>query len=261
MKQIQPQETKKELTAFIKKACADAGFSKVVIGLSGGIDSATSFLLAVGALGTSNVFPVLMPYGPLSTQSTIDAMMLIEKSGVPIANITRIDIKQAADALISAGGAVFENVRKGNIMARVRMTVLFDQAKKRQALVLGTENKSEHLLGYFTRYGDEASDIEPLIGLYKTQVIELAKALDVTDTIINKPPSAELWFDQTDEGELGFTYKDADEILSRLYDEKRTDKEIIAAGFDKTLLEKVKNRVDQNTFKGNLPYLVSCAKD
>jgi NAD+ synthase len=256
MKPINIKEIQNTLTVFIKKTCGDAGFSRLVIGLSGGVDSATSFLLAVRALGPTNVFPILMPYGALSTQSTIDAMMLVEKSGVPIANITRIDIKPAADALISAGGAVFENLRKGNIMARVRMTVLFDQAKKRQALVMGTENKSEHTLGYFTRYGDEASDIEPLFGLYKTQVYELAKTLGVTDTILNKPPSAELWFEQTDEGELGFTYKDADETLSLLYDEKKTTEKIISAGFDKTLVEKVKLRVDQNAFKQNLPYKV-----
>ena len=254
MKPINPKETLNSLTVFIKKTCTDAGFSKVVIGLSGGVDSATSFLLAVRALGPTNIFPVLMPYGALSTQSTIDAMTLIEKSGVPIGNITRIDIKPASDALISAGGAVFENVRKGNIMARVRMTVLFDQAKRRQALVLGTENKSEHLLGYFTRFGDEASDIEPLFGLYKTQVYELAKELGLTDTILNKPPSAELWFDQTDERELGFTYKDADEILSLLYDENKTVDKVVAAGFDKILVEKVKNRVDQNAFKHKLPH-------
>jgi NAD+ synthase len=252
MKSIHPEDTIKALTAFIKKTCDDAGFSHVVIGLSGGVDSAASFLLAVRALGPLNVFPVLLPYGALSTQSTIDAMTLIEKSGVPIGNITRIDIKQAADAIISAGGAVFENVRKGNIMARVRMTVLFDQAKKRQALVLGTENKSEHTLGYFTRFGDEASDIEPLLGLYKTQVYELAKALGVTDTILSKPPSAELWFDQTDEGEFGFTYKEADEIMSLLYDEKKTVDEIVAGGIEKQLVDKVKHRVEQNAFKRKL---------
>jgi NAD+ synthase len=254
MKKINPKDTIEQLSAFIKKSCDSAGFSHVVVGLSGGVDSATSFLLAVRALGPGNVFPVLMPYGALSTQSTIDAMTLIEKSGVPIGNITRIDIKQAADALISAGGAVFENVRKGNIMARVRMTALFDQAKKRQALVLGTENKSEHLLGYFTRFGDEASDIEPLFGLYKTQVYELAKELGVTDTILQKAPSAELWFDQTDEGEFGFTYQDADEILSLLYDGKKTVDDVVASGFEKSLVEKVKHRVDQNKFKQNLPY-------
>ena len=255
MKPINPKEIQDTLTAFVKNTCEDAGFSKIVFGLSGGVDSATSFLLAVRALGPANVFPVLMPYGALSTQSTIDAMMLVEKSGVPIGNITRIDIKQATDALISIGGAAFENVRRGNIMARVRMTALFDQAKRRQALVLGTENKSEHLLGYFTRFGDEASDIEPLFGLYKTQVYELAKTLGVTDTILNKPPSAELWFDQTDEKELGFTYKDADEILSLLYDEKKTVDKVVAAGFDKTLVEKVKLRVDQNMFKQKLPVI------
>jgi NAD+ synthase len=256
MKQTKPEDTIKQLAEFIKNSCDDAGFSNVVVGLSGGVDSATSFLLAVRALGPGNVFPVLMPYGALSTQSTIDAMMLIEKSGVPIGNITRIDIKQAADALISAGGAVFENVRKGNIMARVRMTVIFDQAKKRHALVLGTENKSEHILGYFTRFGDEASDVEPLLGLYKTQVYELAKNLGVTETILGKPPSAELWFDQTDEGEFGFTYKEADEILSLLYDEKKTVEDIVARGIEKSLVEKVINRVEQNAFKQKLPYSI-----
>jgi NAD+ synthase len=249
-----PKQTTEALQAFLKKTFATAGFSKAVIGLSGGLDSATSLFLAVGALGETNVFPVLLPYGALSTQSTIDAMGVIEKARIPIGNITRIDIKNAADLLMQAGGCGFDNVRRGNIMARIRMTVLFDQAKKRNALVVGTENKSEYLLGYFTRYGDEASDVEPLMGLYKTQVFALAKRVGVPEHIITKAPSADLWFDQTDEKELGFTYKEADEIMALLYDEKKTVEEVVGAGFDRELVENVKARVSRNAYKHKVPY-------
>lgn len=239
---------------FIKETFQKAVFSDAVIGLSGGVDSAVSCALAVQALGVEHVYPILLPYGGLSTQGVLDAMKLIEKFHIPFTHVTRIDIKPAVDTIIKSD-VMMDRIRRGNIMARARMTYLFDQAKKRHALVVGTENKSEHLLGYFTRYGDEASDIEPIRHLYKTQVYELAKQLQIPDEIIQKPPSADLWPEQTDEGEFGFTYKDADEILYLLIDEKKTAEEVIAAGFDKALVLAITHRMSVNAFKHKAPYI------
>jgi NAD+ synthase len=253
MKKIDPKAETEKIVNFIKSTLQKSGFPRAVVGVSGGVDSAVSCALAVRALGVSNVYPLLMPYGALSTQGTLDAMTFIQGLNIPISNISRIDIKPAVDALAPSLGMV-DNTRRGNLMARMRMTVLFDQAKKRSALVIGTENKSEHLLGYFTRFGDSASDIEPIINLYKTQVYELARYLNIPESILTKKPSAGLWDGQTDEGEFGFTYKDADEILNLLYDENKTEAEIINTGFSQDLLNKIVQRVKQNEFKHHLPY-------
>lgn len=254
MKIIDPQTESEKIIAFLKTTFAKAGFNKAVIGVSGGIDSAVSCVLCVKSLGIANVFPVLMPYGALSTQATLDAMTFVQGLGIPISNIIRIDIKPAVDALAPALGMV-DNARRGNLMARMRMMVLFDQTKKRSALVVGTENKSEHLLGYFTRFGDEASDVEPIRNYYKTQVFTLAKFLGIPQSIIDKNPSAGLWLNQTDEGEFGFTYKEADAIMSLLYDEKKQEIEVVAAGFNQELINRVKSRVEGNNFKHILPYI------
>ena len=183
-------------------------------------------------------------------------MSFVQGLGIPLTNITRVDIKPAVDALAPVLGSV-DNTRRGNLMARMRMIVLFDQAKRRTALVVGTENKSEHLLGYYTRFGDEASDVEPIRNFYKTQVYDLAKFLQVPDTIIQAKPTAGLWLDQTDEGEFGFTYKDADEIMSLLYDEKKTEAEIVKAGYYLELINKVRRRIEANFFKQELPFTFS----
>ncbi len=252
MNSIDPEQTSAELVAFLKNSFAKAGFTKAVIALSGGVDSATSCALAVRALGADNIYPVLLPYGSLSSQATIDAVAVVEKLGIPTVHVTRFDIKPMVDPMVAKDPGM-DNVRKGNAMARARMIVLYDQAKKRQALVIGTENKTEHLLGYFTRFGDEASDIEPLRNLYKTQVYTLAKYLQLPDVVVSRAPTAGLWEGQTDEGEFGFTYKDADEILFLHFDQKKTAEDIVAAGFTKELVDRVLARALINDFKHNLP--------
>lgn len=249
---IDAKSATEKLIGFLKDVFREQGLSCAVIGLSGGVDSSTSFVLTVRALSEDNVYPVLMPYGALSTQGVLDAMNLITELKIPIGHITRIDIRPIVDATIGKELSV-DNIRKGNIMARARMIVLFDQAKKRNALVVGTENKSEHYLGYFTRFGDEASDIEPLRNLYKTQVYELAKYLGIPEQILTKKPTAGLWEGQTDEGEFGFAYKDADEILYRLFDEKKSKEEVIKEGFDPQTVENVVGFVSKNEFKHYLP--------
>jgi NAD+ synthase len=253
---MKPIDTNKEIekiVGVITQTFKNAGFSEAVIGLSGGVDSAVSCVLAAQAIGVDHVYPILLPYGGLSTQGVLDAMKLIETLHIPFPHVTRIDIKPAVDT-IAKSDPMMDRIRKGNIMARVRMTHLFDQAKKRHALVVGTENKTEYVLGYYTRFGDEASDLEPLRHLYKTQVYELAKVVHIPEEIIQKPPSADLWPEQTDEKEFGFTYKEADEILSLLIDEKKLTEEVIAAGFTQTVIEKIQQRMKQNAFKHNSPF-------
>ncbi len=252
MLSIDAQKTAEELIEFIKSAFKKAGFSKAVIGLSGGVDSATAAALAVRALGANNVFVFLLPYGTLNSRGAEDAKKIVRVAGIPSKNVTVVNIQPAVDAILATETAV-DDVRRGNAMARVRMTILFDQAKKLRGLVVGTENKSEHLLGYFTRFGDSASDIEPLRNLYKTQVYQLAAYLGIPREILEKPPTAGLWEGQTDEGEFGFTYKEADEILFQVYDQKKSAEEVIQSGFEKATVEKVLSRVAANSFKHGLP--------
>lgn len=255
MKPLNPAQTTDELVSFLKTSFHRAGFSNAVIALSGGLDSTVSCILAVRALGADHVYPVLLPYGSLSTQATLDAMNVIELLKISPTHVARVDIKPILDPL-TAKEFGMDNIRKGNLMARARMMILFDHAKKRNALVVGTENKSEYLLGYFTRFGDEASDMEPLRNLYKTQVYDLAKYLGVPEAILTKKPTAGLWEGQTDEGEFGFTYQDADEILSLSFDGKKSVDDIVAAGFSKDVVGRVLSRARANDFKHRLPILL-----
>lgn len=252
MNSIDCKITTRSLVEFIKKSFVSSGFARAVVAVSGGVDSATSLGLVARALGPNNVYPLLLPYETLNTQGVIDAGVACQAFAVPQSNITAIDIQPFIDPIIALDPTI-DHVRKGNIMARMRMTLLFDAAKKHNALVIGTENKTEHLLGYYTRFGDEASDIEPLRNLYKTQVYQVARCLGVPDSILTKAPSAGLWEGQTDEGEFGFTYKEADEILSLVFDEKKKAEEVIAAGYKKDLVDCVLGFVQKNNFKHHLP--------
>ncbi len=231
-----------EIQEWIAKTVQDAGFQKVIIAVSGGVDSATSLFLAVQALGVGNVYAVLLPYGEMSSTSLEHGQLAVEKAGLPKGNVFVRDIKPGVDKLLEQAEDP-DDIRKGNIMAR----------KQLQVLVVGTENKSEHYLGYFTRFGDEASDIEPIRSLYKTQVWELAKYLGVPQEIVGKAPSAGLWEGQSDEGEFGFSYLEADKILSLGFDEGMTNGSIVASGIDEKVVKKVMGFVDKNNFKHDLP--------
>lgn len=251
---INPNQEVKSITYFLRKTLETRGFSRLVIACSGGVDSSTTLMLAVKALGKRNIFPLLLPYKNLHAHGVKDAKMFIKKLGIPKENWEIIDIEPVVKAFIkSLALNKADVVRQGNVMARCRMIVVYDRAKKHRALVLGTENKSEFLLGYFTRFGDEASDIEVIRHLYKTQVKQLAKYLGVPKEIIDKPPTAGLWPEQTDEGELGFSYEQADPILYLLYDKRKSVKEIVKKGFSENLVRKVKAWMERNWFKHELP--------
>lgn len=240
---------KKILTGFIHSELTRVGFTKAVIGLSGGIDSALSCVLAAEALGPKNVLAVRMPYRSSSQDSLDDAQRVIDATGVQ--SLT-IEITEMVDPLLERFPDM-DRMRKGNIMARTRMVALFDQSAAFGGLVIGTSNKTEILLGYSTWYGDSACSINPIGDLYKAQVRQLSRAIGVPTEVIDKPPSADLWAGQTDEEELGFTYEDVDKLLYHLVDERFTPEECIEAGFDADFVAAVVRRIQRNQFKRIMP--------
>ena len=237
------------LVGFVKSEIERVGFKRAVLGLSGGIDSALSCFLAAEALGPENVLAVRLPYRLSSQESYDHAQLVIDQLGV---QTRTIDISQIADGLINQIPDM-NQIRQGNIMSRSRMICLYDQSAEFNALVVGTCNKTEILLGYSTLYGDSACAINPIGDLYKTQVRELSRAMGVPDIIIDKAPTADLWVGQTDEGELGFTYAEVDRLLFLLIDERYRPEECIAAGFDAAFVHQVIARVQRNQFKRILP--------
>lgn len=247
--EINTDLARKILTGFIKSELNRVGFSKAVIGLSGGIDSALSLALTAEAIGQENVLAVRMPYKASSQDSLDDAQRCIEAFGVQSKTIEITDI---ADPLIALDPEM-SKTRKGNIMARSRMIVLYDQSEAFGGLVIGTSNKTEILLGYSTIFGDSASALNPIGDLYKTQVRQLSRALGVPSEVIDKPPSADLWADQTDEKELGFTYAAVDKLFYLLIDQRYSVPECIDAGFDTAFVNAVVKRVRQNQFKRMMP--------
>lgn len=245
------------LVQFIKDELNNAGFTKAVIGLSGGIDSAVSMYLAVEALGAKNVLSVIMPYRTSSPESKADAEIIVKELGI---RSTVVDITPMVEPLFESQKITdakhhSDNLRKGNIMARQRMIVLYDFSQKEHALVIGTSNKTESLLGYGTLFGDMACAINPLGDLYKTHVWDLAEELGIPKKIIQKKPTADLWQGQTDEGELGFSYREADRLLYLMVDERRTDEELEGLGFAKTFISNVRRKIQLNQFKRRTPLI------
>jgi NAD+ synthase len=250
--QFNAESEKKRIVDFLKKTFAEQHIDKAVLGLSGGIDSSVSFFLLKEVLPPENIFVAHLYYSDSSFEHINKA---VRDSGIPEKNVSLLSIRNVVDDLgdlLQVGYDESDRVRRGNIAARIRMLVLFDLAKRHSALVCGTENRSENLLGYFTRFGDQASDIEPIAHLYKTQVFELAKYLGVSEAIILQKPTAGLWIGQTDEGEMGFTYAEADQVLSLYFDEKLSLEAIQAKGFLNT--EKIIAHTKQNHFKHETPY-------
>lgn len=246
---IDTDQTRKILTEFIKTEITRAGFNRTLLGLSGGIDSALACFLAAEALGAENVLAIRMPYKTSSQESLDHAQLVIEQLGVQ--SLT-VPITAMVDPLFEKLPDM-DKRRRGNVMARQRMIILFDQSEAFNGLVLGTGNKTEILLGYSTLYGDSACALNPIGDLYKTQVRELAKAVGVPEVLINKAPSADLWTGQTDEDELGFTYEQADSLLYLLIDKRLTPEECVERGFSKDFVKTVIRRVYKNQFKRVLP--------
>jgi len=240
-----------KLIRFIAEETRKAGFGRAVVGVSGGVDSAVSVTLAAEALGKENVLGVLMPYSSSSPASAADAAVLLSKLGV---RSETVPITPFVDAFLARGGPT-DRVRRGNLMARARMITLFDISARDAAIVVGTSNKTEILLGYGTLYGDTACGINPVGDLYKTQVWGLARYLGVPPAIVEKKPTADLWEGQTDEEELGFGYALADRILHHMVDGGAGDAELARLGFDPRVVAMVKTRVERNRFKGRLPLI------
>ncbi len=273
----------KLLVNFIKEEVKRTGVNKIVLGLSGGIDSAVSCYLAVSALGSDNVAAILMPYKASSSKSLEDAMLVVKDLNV---NYYIIDITGQIGAYFDKIGSNksgynnnseynksnfnFEDkskennyelkLRMGNKMARERMSILYDYSYILNSLVLGTSNKSELLLGYGTIYGDMASALNPIGDIYKTQIYQIAKHLGVPESLINKAPSADLWQDQSDEKELGFTYKLADEIMFLLVDKMYKPEVVISMGYDEDIVNKVYNKIKKYQFKRRQPLIAKVSQ-
>ncbi|MFH1239828.1 MAG: NAD+ synthase [Candidatus Diapherotrites archaeon] len=237
----------KEMKTYFKKA----GFRKAVVGLSGGLDSAVTVKLAVDALGKQNVFAILMPEkGLTKNQNTKDAVDWAKKLGIsysiqPIN--TALKHLRKADWKPSSWAEL-------NMKPRIRMIYLYSYANTKKALVLGTSNKSELLLGYGTKYGDLGSDIMPIGNIYKTDLIELAKYLKIPEKIIEKEPTAELMPCQTDANDLGATYAEIDPILKSRFDKKQSVS-VLKKKFNPKLVNEILKRYEQNSHKGNFPYI------
>ena len=222
-----------------------------MVGLSGGIDSALAATLAARALGPERVHGVLMPYRTSDPRSRKDAEAVAKKLAL---HPEVVEITPIVDGFVAAAGKTGA-ARLGNVMARARMIVLYDRSEERGGLVLGTSNKTELLLGYGTLHGDMASALNPLGDLYKTQVRDLSRALGVPKSILLKPPSADLWPDQTDEKELGFSYDQVDRVLALLVDARMTPPSIAARGFDRKLVDRVQRLVVRSQFKRRQPLI------
>ena len=244
------------LTGFIRDSITKAGMSRAVIGLSGGIDSAVSAYLCAKALGADKVLAVRMPYKTSSENSLNDADLVVEDLG--LAHLT-LPITAMVDPLIDRFPDM-SNLRRGNIMARARMITLYDQSMAWGGLVMGTSNKTEFLLGYSTIYGDSGVALHPIADLYKYQVRQLARHLQVPDSVIDKPPSADLWVGQTDEDELGFSYDAADQALFLLVDERYTVDEVAAEGFERDFVVRIWERVKANHYKRTMPNIAKVSK-
>lgn len=241
----------KILTGFIVNEVRKAGFSRVVVGLSGGVDSALSAYLGAKALGDENVWALLMPYKTSSPESREHAELVVKQLRI---QSDVIDITPMVDAYYERFPES-DHVRRGNKMARERMTILFDHSAKLKALVLGTSNKTELLLGYGTLYGDMASAINPLGDLYKTQVRQLACYMGIPEAIVRKAPSGDLWVGQTDEAELGFSYEEVDRVLNLMVDRRYETPEIVAAGFDERFVRAVLAKVQASQYKRRPPLI------
>lgn len=246
---INPPFVEKVLRGFIKEELSKFGFRRAILGLSGGLDSSVCAALAARALGAKQVLGIILPYKDSAAEDVKDAQALGAKLGI---RTRLIDISPMVDAYFSSYPTK-NKIRIGNKMARERMSILYDHSAREKALILGTSNKTELLLGYGTIHGDMACAINPLGDLYKTQVRALAAHLRLPSRIIKKVPTAGLWPGQTDEGEIGMPYAEIDRILYALVDERMTPAEAVASGFKKEAVRKIEALIIGSEFKRKMP--------
>ena len=243
------EEVTDRICSFIREQMEKSGRNRLVIGVSGGLDSSTSAYLGVKALGRDHLVPFILPYRTSSQENLEDAHLVCRELGL---EPRTVEITPMVDAYFSRFPGA-DRRRRGNFMARMRMAVLYDQSEALEALVMGTGNRTEALLGYTTLWGDMACAFTPLGGLYKTQVRQLARHLGVPARIIDKPPTADLWEGQTDEGEMGVTYRDADAILYRLVDLQMGVEQVVGEGFPQELVERIRTMVERSAYKRSMP--------
>ncbi|MAG35136.1 MAG: NAD(+) synthetase [Dehalococcoidia bacterium] len=248
--------TTRLLHGFVREEVAKVGFERVVVALSGGIDSALTAYLAVAALGPDRVRAIMLPYRTSKPASLGDAHRVVEALDI---DYRIFEITPMAEAYFDWEEEMTPK-RRGNVMARARMIAVYDQSETFDALVVGTSNKTELLLGYGTLWGDMASALNPIGDLYKTQVRQLAAALGVPKAILDKPPSADLWEGQSDEGELGFTYEQVDQLLYLLIDERYAADELIEDGIDPAFVQRVQRLVQGSQFKRQLPLIAKVSQ-
>ena len=245
------KEVHNELVEFLRENFKKAGFSKAVLGLSGGIDSALVAYLLRDALGKENVLAIMMPYKSSNPDSLNHAKLVVEDLGI---NSKTIEITDMIDAYFKNEKEA-SSLRMGNKMARERMSILFDYSSKENALVVGTSNKTEIYLGYSTQFGDSACALNPIGDLYKTNIWDLSRYLKIPNELIEKKPSADLWGGQTDEQEMVLTYKEADQVMYRLLEENKTVEEVLAEGFNKDLVDNIVKRMNRSEYKRRMPLI------
>ncbi|NOT28855.1 MAG: NAD+ synthase [Planctomycetes bacterium] len=253
---IQPQLVSELLVGFLREEVGSAGLERTVVGLSGGVDSAVVVALCARAFGPQNVLSVLLPYRLSNPRSARDAELVARHLGLAT---KCVDISPLADGYLEPAG-IQDPRRRGNVLARCRMTVLYDLSVEWRGLVIGTSNKSEILLGYSTQWGDGAHALNPLGDLYKHQVYQLARFLDLPREVIEKSPSADLFEGQTDEAELGFTYAEADRVLYRLVDRRYSEDELVAEGFERGFVGQLTARVVASQFKRLPPVIAKVSR-
>lgn len=239
------------LIPFIRNEIRKFGFGSVVLGLSGGIDSAVVCELAVRALGAQNVLALLMPYKTSSQESIDHAQLMVERLGIR-AEVT--PVSEVVDAFFATRPDA-SRLRRGNVMARSRMLCLYDVSARDGCLVLGTSNKTELMLGYGTMFGDMASAVNPIGDLYKTQLFGLARHLGIPAPLIDKPPSADLWEGQSDEADLGFSYDAVDRLLYMMLEGRMDRDAILAEGIDPAFYQRVRSMVVRNQYKRMMPVI------
>lgn len=251
--EIDCRKAKHLLLGFLRNEIIKAGFADAVIGVSGGVDSALSAALTAEALGAEHVLGVILPHSESSPESVTDAGLVAEHLGI---RTREIDITPMVDTYFKKYEPEADRIRRGNVMARQRMIVLYDLSRKEKALVVGTSNRTELLLGYSTLHGDSACALNPLGDLLKTQVWQLAEHIGIPEKILRKPASADLWRGQTDEGELGIDYKSADRIIVLMLDQRLPLERIVAQGFGRKKVELIARLIKGSQFK-RLPPIIA----